>query len=83
VLLSEVSNVRMLLRQASAQIHRVKDEARRRTFDDAYEQAEVPLTEAVDSAHAFVFDQMRERLRTARERAETLLNELANPDAGP
>ena len=83
VLLAEVSNVRALLRQASEQIRRIEDEARRKTFQESYDQAEVPLVEAVDSAHAFVFDQMRERLRTARERAETLLNALANPALGP
>jgi hypothetical protein len=40
----------------------------------------VPLTEAVQAAHAFVFDQMKERLTTARERSIVLLNDLANPN---
>lgn len=79
VLLEEAGNVRALLRQASSLIDRVDDEARRRELEEAYEQAQVPLTEAVQSAHAFVFDQMRERLDTARQRAALLLNELANP----
>ena len=78
VLLEEVSNVRALLRQARELIDRVDDEGRRSQFNDQYEQAEVPLVEAVSNAHAFVFAQMRERLSTSRLRAETLLNDLAN-----
>ena len=75
---SGVSNVRALLSQASASIGRVDDPERKRELEDAYEQAQVPLTEAVQNAHAFVFDQMRERLRASRERAEDLLYDLVN-----
>jgi hypothetical protein len=34
---------------------------------------------AVNAALAFVFDQMRERLKAAKERSEALLTELASP----
>lgn len=78
-LLEEVTLVRELLRQASELIERVDDDARRAELQYAYDQAQVPLTEAVQAAHAFVFDQMKERLTTARERSIALLNELANP----
>jgi flagellar biosynthesis/type III secretory pathway protein FliH len=57
----------------------VKDPVRKKALEDAYEQAQVPLREAVHSAHAFVFEQMRERLKAAKERSEALLTELANP----
>lgn len=78
-LLEEVALVRELLRQATGLIERVEDPTRRQNLEEDYQQAQVPLTEAVQAAHAFVFDQMKERLTTARERSIALLNELANP----
>lgn len=80
LLLEEAALVRDLLSQASELIERIDDDSRRVQLEQARQQAEVPLTEAVQSAHAFVFDQMRERLTTARERSVALLNELANPE---
>lgn len=80
LLLEEAALVRELLRQASELISRVDDDARRARFEQAHQQAQVPLTEAVQAAHAFVFDQMKERLTTSRERSIALLNELANPE---
>jgi hypothetical protein len=71
--------VRELLATAPKLIGRVKDPVGKKALEDAYEQAQVPLREAVHSAHAFVFDQMRERLKAAKERSEALLTELANP----
>jgi hypothetical protein len=79
ILLGEVQAIRDLLTAAPRLISRVKDPARKKALEDAYEQAQVPLREAVHSAHAFVFDQMRERLQAAKERSEALLSELANP----
>ncbi len=79
ILLQEVNAVRELLATAPKLIGRVKDPVRKRALEDAYEQAQVPLREAVNSAHAFVFAQMRERLEAAKERSEALLTELANP----
>ncbi len=80
LLLEEVVLVRELLGQATGLIARVEDDTRKREFEEALQQAEVPLTEAVQAAHAFVFDQMKERLTTARERSIVLLNALANPE---
>lgn len=77
VLLEEVQAVREILAPVPRLIDRVSDSARRSALEEAYRQAQVPLTEAVNSAHAFVFDQMRERLATAKERSEALLDELA------
>lgn len=79
ILLEEVRAIRELLESAPRLIGRVKDEARRQELQNAYEQAQVPLREAVHSAHAFVFDQMRDRLTQAKGRSEALLTELANP----
>lgn len=80
LLLEEVTLVRELLRQSAGLIERVEDPTRRQQLEYDYEQAQVPLTEAVQAAHAFVFDQMKERLTTARERSIVLLNDLANPN---
>lgn len=79
VLMEEVENVRVMLKTASGLIRHVEGEARRGELERDYEQAEVPLREAVAAGHAFIFDPDRERLRTARERTELLLNALANP----
>lgn len=79
ILLTEVNAIRELLEPAPRLIDRVKDPKRKAALEVALEQAQVPLREAVHSAHAFVFDQMRERLKSAKERSEALLMELANP----
>ena len=47
-------------------------------LEAAYLQSEVPLIEARRAGHRF-FDQLEERLATARERAAALLSELVNP----
>jgi hypothetical protein len=80
LLLDEVQAVRDLLAPVPRLLRRVEDGDRRRSLEEAYQQAQVPLAEAVQSAHAFVFDQMRERLRAAKERSEALLQRLANPE---
>jgi hypothetical protein len=79
ILLEEVYAIREMLKPVPGLMSRVKDAARRSALESQYEQAQVPLREAVHSAHAFVFDQMRERLAAAKERSEALLIELANP----
>lgn len=70
---------RDVMKSARVMVNRVNDKARRARLDAAYQQAEVPLTEAVRAGHQFVFDQLKERLSVARQRIETLLAELANP----
>ena len=80
LLLEQATLVKELLRQASELISRVENDARGITLENARQQAQVPLTEAVRAAHAFVFDQMKERLTISRERSIALLNELANPE---
>jgi hypothetical protein len=60
-------------------VNRVSDKARRAQLDEAYQQAEVPLIEAVQAGHQFVYDDVKERLSVARQRIEALLAQLANP----
>jgi hypothetical protein len=79
ILHQEVLAVRELLEPVPKLLRRVKEPERRRLLEDAYQQAQVPLTEAVSSAHSFRFENMRERLLDAKEKSEALLNELANP----
>jgi hypothetical protein len=80
ILHQEVLAVRELLEPVPKLLRRVKEPERRRILEDAYQQAQVPLTEAVSSAHSFRFENMRERLADAKEKSEALLNALANPE---
>jgi hypothetical protein len=72
---------RALLKDARHAIARVKDTARRASLEQAAQQAEVPIIEATQAGHAFVYDQLDERLTTARARLAALFERLANPDA--
>lgn len=80
-LLESVREVRALLDEAEPLIRRVKDQARRRSLEEEYQQAEVPLIEAVQAGHSFVFGSLEERREVARRRAEALIEKLANPAA--
>lgn len=79
ILLEQTQAIRDMLRPVPDLIRRIDDENRKRDLQEAYEQAQVPLTEAVYAGHAFVFENMQERLDRARARSEALLEELANP----
>lgn len=74
-----VNESRDLLNATKPLISRISDKTRRAQLDEAYQQAEVPLIQAVQSGHAFVYDNLKERLSTARQRIEALLAQLANP----
>lgn len=82
-LLEEVRDSRELLRAAKPFIDRMKSKTRQSELREAYQQAEVPLIEAGRSVHEFVFDNLKERLTTARQRIEALLSALANPEGTP
>jgi cytochrome c7-like protein/cytochrome c554/c'-like protein len=77
-LLQNTRDVRTLLDSARPIVRRTKDAALRASLEYDYDQAQVPLTEAVHDGHAFVFTDARERLGVARARAEALLERLAN-----
>jgi hypothetical protein len=79
VMLEGIGDVRESLKAASRLIDRVGDPARRQTLEDALEQAEVPLTQARDAGHRFVFDELERRLATARTRTVALMQLLINP----
>jgi hypothetical protein len=69
---------RDLMRTVRSLVNRVEG-PRRTQLDEAYQQAEVPLIQAVQAGHEFVYDQLKERLSVARQRIEALLSQLANP----
>ena len=79
--LEGLRETRALLRDVRSAIGRVKDPARRASLEQAAQQAEVPIIEATHAGHAFVYDQLRDRLVAARARLAALFERLANPDA--
>jgi Cytochrome c7 and related cytochrome c/Cytochrome c554 and c-prime len=76
--LEAIQEIRDLLRQAQPLIRRIRDTQVRQQFEEQYQQAEVPILEAVDLQHAFRYEASEERQAVSRQRAEALLNELAN-----
>jgi hypothetical protein len=78
-MLEGVRDARAMLKDARSLISRVKDQPRRARLEQAAQQIDVPLTEATQAGHAFVYVDLEERLATARRRLAVLLDELANP----
>ena len=76
-----LNELRALLDQADATVARVKDADRRQRLLAQAQQARVPLVQAADAGHRFVYDMLEERLTLARMRTAALLEELANPSA--
>jgi hypothetical protein len=73
-----LASVREQMKLAQSLIKRVDDRQRRADLTAAYEQAEVPLTRAVNAGHRFVYDELREYLAIAQARVAALLSTLAN-----
>ena len=80
VFLEGITDVRQSLDAASRLVERVSDPTRRRLLDDAFEQAEVPLMQARQAGHRFVFDELESRLAEARRRTAALMQLLINPE---
>ena len=80
-MLEGISDVRESLRAATRLIGRVTDPARRQALDEARQQAEIPLTQARDAGHQFVFDELHQRLDQARARTLLLMQLLIDPSA--
>lgn len=79
MLLEGIRDARAMLKEANSFISRVSDKERRAQLEAASQQAAVPLAEATDAGHAFVFDGLRERLAVARQRIAALYERLLNP----
>lgn len=80
IALEGLRETRSLLKDVRRAIARVKDPRRRAELEQAAQQAEVPIVEATQAGHAFVYDNLEERLVTARARLAALFERLANPD---
>ena len=78
-MLEGVREARVMWKEARSLIGRVNDKTRRARLEQAAQQIDVPLTEATQAGHAFVYDDLEERLDTARRRLAALFEELANP----
>ncbi len=70
--------VRAQTKLANDMIKRVNDKARRTALTDAYEQAQVPITRAVNAGHKFVYDDLEKFVALAQERIEKLMAAIAN-----
>ena len=70
---------RDLMKTLRTLINRVNDKPRRAQLDEAYQQADVPLIQAVQAGHKFVYDDLKERLSVARQRMEAVFGQIANP----
>ena len=78
-MLEGVRDARTQLKEARRLIERVSDKARRARLEQAAQQIDVPLTEATQAGHAFVYMNLDERLGVARQRLAALFDTLANP----
>ena len=76
--MTDVREVRARLKEAQCIIRRIKNKDVRAKFEEQYRQAEVPIIEARNAGHEFVFDNLKERLDRARQRTEALIDALAN-----
>lgn len=70
--------VREQMKLANAMIKRVDDSQRRADLMAEYEQAQVPLTRAVNAGHKFVYQELEDYLKTAQERVERLNARIVN-----
>lgn len=70
--------VREQVKLAEDFVKRVTDRTRRQELTEELEQAKVPMQQAVNAGHKFVYDDLQEALARAQSRVEALLSKLAN-----
>lgn len=70
--------VREEMKLARTLVRRVNDRQRRAALEEELQQAEIPLTRAVDAGHKYVYAELREFLTIAQGRVQALLATLAN-----
>ena len=78
-MLEGIRDARSLLKEANRLIARVKDTTRRARLQAMAQQVDVPLVQATQAGHAFVYDALEERLNTAQRRLAALYDDLADP----
>jgi hypothetical protein len=75
----QLAVVRQQMKQAQSLIKHVSDKKRRASLTQTYDQAQIPLTRAVDAGHRFNYSELQEYLSLAQQRVNALLSTLANP----
>ncbi|MGE3705216.1 MAG: hypothetical protein AB7I13_08085, partial [Vicinamibacterales bacterium] len=75
--------VREQVKLADDFIKRVSDRARRQELTDELEQARVPVQQAVNAGHKYVYDDLQDAVARAQTRIEALLAKLANQPRRP
>lgn len=78
LLMTEVREVRARLKEAQSIIRRIRNKEVRARFEEQWRQAEIPVIEARNAGHEFVFDNLKDRLERARNRTDALMDALAN-----
>jgi len=73
----EIDAVQTSLRAARQLIDHLPKGQRRTQMEDSYQQAQVPVTQAIHDTHAFVFDSSLERIGVAKQRTDALMKALA------
>jgi hypothetical protein len=68
----QLALVRAELKLADARIKQVADPARRAQLAEMSQQAQVPLSRAVNAGHRFVYDELREYVALAQKRVDAL-----------
>jgi hypothetical protein len=76
--LARVGGVRAQLAAVKPMIDAITDRTRQQQLRDAYQQAEVPLDQAVADGHAFVFADSNQRLNLARQRVAALFQSIVS-----
>jgi hypothetical protein len=69
----QLAAIKAQLKLARARIQQVADPARRAVLADVLQQAEVPLTRAVNAGHRFVYGELVESAAVAQTRIEALM----------
>jgi hypothetical protein len=78
LLYESLSTVRDEMKLADRLIRKVQDQTRRKQLAEAQDQAQVPLTRAINAGHTFVYDELRDYLAQAQQRVSALLARLAD-----
>jgi len=77
-----VRDARMMLKEAQDIIRKIGDKDRREMLLREAEQVQVPLRQAIESGHAYVYDGLEERVGVAQKRLTALYARITDPGSG-
>lgn len=80
-MLQGVRDARGLLKDAESVIKKIADKTRRENLMREADQVRVPLTQAIEAGHAYVYDGLEERLAVAQKRLTDLYTHISMPGA--